>query len=149
MRQYWLIPLWLLYFLFPYDVVPDFLPAMGRLDDILLLVYLYWSHMRKAGKPSEEEAGKAGGWTGPGAGGYTHRSQSSGRYDNGKDPYGILGVAPSASPKEILQAYRHQASLYHPDKVAHLGPELQALAREKFLEIQWAYEQIIPDRKKA
>jgi DnaJ like chaperone protein len=31
---------------------------------------------------------------------------------------------------------------YHPDKVAHLGEELQELAHRKVLEIQKAYQQL-------
>jgi DnaJ like chaperone protein len=31
---------------------------------------------------------------------------------------------------------------YHPDRVAHLGEDLQRLAHEKTLEIQRAYEHI-------
>jgi DnaJ like chaperone protein len=31
---------------------------------------------------------------------------------------------------------------YHPDKVAHLGEELQKLAHEKSQEIQRAYQQL-------
>jgi DnaJ-domain-containing protein 1 len=31
---------------------------------------------------------------------------------------------------------------YHPDKVAHLGKELQQLAHRKALEIQQAYQQL-------
>ena len=33
-------------------------------------------------------------------------------------------------------------SEYHPDKVAHLGEELQELAHRKALEIQEAYRQL-------
>lgn len=31
---------------------------------------------------------------------------------------------------------------YHPDKVAHLGEDLQKLAHQKALEIQRAYQQL-------
>jgi DnaJ-domain-containing protein 1 len=33
---------------------------------------------------------------------------------------------------------------YHPDKVAHLGEELQKLAHDKALEIQQAYRDLVP-----
>jgi DnaJ-domain-containing protein 1 len=57
-----------------------------------------------------------------------------------RDPWTVLGVAPDADRDAIAQAYRDQQKLYHPDRVAGLGDELQALAHEKTLEIQQAYE---------
>ena len=44
--------------------------------------------------------------------------------------YELLGVAEQATTKEIDAAFRARATLYHPDKVAHLGPELQELAAD-------------------
>ena len=38
-----------------------------------------------------------------------------------KSFYDILEVAPSATPEAVRAAYRHQMTLYHPDKVAALG----------------------------
>jgi DnaJ like chaperone protein len=35
---------------------------------------------------------------------------------------------------------------YHPDKVFHLGPEIQASAQEKFKMINEAYDQIKKER---
>jgi DnaJ-domain-containing protein 1 len=57
-------------------------------------------------------------------------------------PYAILQVSPDASDKEITDAYHHMAQLYHPDKVAGLGPELQEVAQRKMKEINAAYEQL-------
>ncbi|MBW2012095.1 MAG: J domain-containing protein [Deltaproteobacteria bacterium] len=59
-----------------------------------------------------------------------------------KDPYEILGVSPGAGVEEIRNAYRQAVKTYHPDKVSHLGPEFQELAKEKFVEIQNAYEKL-------
>ena len=58
------------------------------------------------------------------------------------DPYAALGVPRSASQEAIQTAYRARMNEYHPDKVAHLGEELQQLAHRKALEIQRAYEQL-------
>jgi DnaJ-class molecular chaperone len=52
----------------------------------------------------------------------------------------ILGVGDHASAAEISAAYRHLAQMYHPDKVAGLAPEFQALADQRMREINAAYE---------
>ena len=46
----------------------------------------------------------------------------------GWDPYAVLGIARGASHDQIVRAYREQLKLYHPDRVADLGPELQQLS---------------------
>lgn len=51
-----------------------------------------------------------------------------------------LGLSDGASPSQIRQAYKALAKKYHPDRVAHLGPELVELTAEKFKEINEAYE---------
>lgn len=58
-----------------------------------------------------------------------------------KDHYTLLGVAKAASADEIKKAYKQLASQYHPDKVAHLGPELIEFAKNKFREINEAYNE--------
>lgn len=62
------------------------------------------------------------------------------------DDPSILGISPEASETEIKEAYHRELAKYHPDKVAHLGEELQAVARAKTAEIIRAYESL---RKKA
>ena len=52
----------------------------------------------------------------------------------------ILGVGDNASEAEISAAYRRLAQMYHPDKVAGLAPEFQALAENRMKEINAAYE---------
>jgi preprotein translocase subunit Sec63 len=58
------------------------------------------------------------------------------------DPYAVLGLACGASPEEIARAYHAQMKLYHPDRVADLGRELQELAHRKALDIQRAYVEL-------
>jgi restriction system protein len=58
------------------------------------------------------------------------------------DPYAVLGVSTTATKEDIRSAYRTGMSQYHPDKVAHLGIELQELARRKALELNRAYEML-------
>jgi len=54
--------------------------------------------------------------------------------------YDTLEVIPTASPETIHAAYRSLISRYHPDKVAGLGPELQAIANVRTKEINHAYD---------
>jgi hypothetical protein len=58
------------------------------------------------------------------------------------NPYDILGISPRASEDEIRSAYRGLVTKYHPDKVAHLGHEFQAIAEEKALAINRAFEML-------
>jgi len=63
-------------------------------------------------------------------------------YRNADSDYKILGVEASASDDEIKRAYRKMAIAFHPDKVAQMGEEYQKGAKEKFQQIQDAYENI-------
>lgn len=65
----------------------------------------------------------------------THQTQSL-------SPYEILEIEPGATPSEIKQAYRTQLARYHPDKVSHLGKDLQKVAAEKTQQISWAFEKL-------
>jgi DnaJ-domain-containing protein 1 len=51
-----------------------------------------------------------------------------------------------ASLDDISTAYRRLVSQYHPDKVATLGPELQALAVRKTVQINGAYQEALRTR---
>ncbi len=59
----------------------------------------------------------------------------------------ILGIDSNADNTELKQAYRRMANKYHPDKVAHLGQELQKLAEEKFKAVNDAYHKIKAERQ--
>lgn len=50
----------------------------------------------------------------------------------------LLGVSRTASREDIERAYRLKSLACHPDKVAHLDPDLQRLAEEKFKRLQEA-----------
>lgn len=145
MLKYWPFYIWLIYLIWPYDLVPDFLPGAGWIEDALLLGLLYWFFVKK--RPDLLHKVKAAATTGDFQGLLTwsksseHSSNRLLEY-NGKNPHQILDVPRSASLAEIKQAYRAKAARYHPDKVTHLGDELQSLAREKFHEIQWAYDRL-------
>ncbi len=60
--------------------------------------------------------------------------------------YEILEITVEATDEEVKKAYRKMAVKYHPDKVSHLGKEFQKAAKEKFQEVNAAYEQIKKER---
>ncbi len=57
-----------------------------------------------------------------------------------KKALSTLGLSEGASKAQIREAYRELAKKYHPDRVAHLGPELTELTSEKFKEISEAHD---------
>ena len=66
-------------------------------------------------------------------------AQAPGDPPAGETWYQVLGVSPTATPGEIERAYRARLEEYQPDKVAGLGPELQAVARKMTERINAAY----------
>lgn len=63
--------------------------------------------------------------------------------DRKKRALSVLGLREGASREEIKRAFKQRAAKYHPDRVAHLGPELEELTSEKFKEIQDAYDYLM------
>ena len=63
-----------------------------------------------------------------------------------KSAYDILEIDPSVTDSEVKKAYRKMAMKYHPDKVAHLGQELQVSAEDKFKSVNRAYKDIQLER---
>jgi len=59
-----------------------------------------------------------------------------------EDAYTVLEVSADATDEEVKKAYRKLAAKHHPDKVAHLGEEVQQAAKEKFQHINQAWEQV-------
>ncbi len=129
-----LVFLALLYFISPYDVLPDFLLGAGWLDDLAVLGLLGYYLYRAGYRGFPFSGGAKQGYSRAGA------DREGSDEEKSPDPYQTLGVAPGAGPDEIRQAYRQLAAQYHPDKAAHLGEELRRLAEEKFKAIQAAYD---------
>ncbi len=73
-------------------------------------------------------------------GGGTYQAPPAIAEDPPPNPYEILGISYGATQEEITSAYRQMAKQYHPDRVAHLGPEFQSLAEERMKEINAAYQ---------
>jgi DnaJ like chaperone protein len=67
-------------------------------------------------------------------------------FDDLESAYKTLEITSSASDDEIKKAYKQMAIKYHPDKVSHLGEEVQKSATEKFRKVNEAYERIKKNR---
>jgi hypothetical protein len=52
----------------------------------------------------------------------------------------LIGLMGKVTKAQIRSKYINMISLYHPDKVQHLGPELRELAEMKTKEINAAYD---------
>jgi curved DNA-binding protein CbpA len=63
--------------------------------------------------------------------------------------YDVLEVIPAASAETIHAAYRSLILRYHPDRVAALGPELQAVANARTKEINFAYDILSDEASRA
>lgn len=64
------------------------------------------------------------------------------RQDAVWDPHAVLGVPKDASRELITRSYHEQLKRYHPDRVAHLGEELQQVAHRKTVELRRAYDDL-------
>lgn len=67
-------------------------------------------------------------------------------YNESDSSYKMLEITKSATDDEVKKAYRKMAKKYHPDKLQDLGEEHLKGAKEKFLNVQKAYEQIKKER---
>lgn len=65
---------------------------------------------------------------------------------NAESAYKVLEINSQATDEEVKKAYKKMAIKHHPDKVHHLGEDVQKAAAEKFKEINAAYEQIKKER---
>lgn len=54
----------------------------------------------------------------------------------------VLQIPPGSSREEAKKAFRTLVALYHPDKVAHLAPELQQLAERRTRELLAAWAEL-------
>ncbi|MBI4537470.1 MAG: DnaJ domain-containing protein [candidate division NC10 bacterium] len=130
----------LFYVVSPVDALPDLLPGLGWVDDILVVVALLWYLSSQQGRsfPWDVFRGRVGDRRGRSSDG--PRPEDFRADFDRMDPYALLEVPPQASPEEIKTAYKRAVGRYHPDKVAHLGKEFQELAHKKLLAIQKAYD---------
>jgi DnaJ like chaperone protein len=139
----WLIIIGLAYLVFPRDLLPDYLGrGFGFVDDLLLIGFLrHFYVQRLRAFAAKAAAGEAGANPRQDRRERPQHAQTTAP-EAASDPYTTLGITPSATQKAIQSAYRARMSEYHPDKVAHLGEDLQKLAHRKVLEIQQAYQKL-------
>ncbi|MCJ8501901.1 DnaJ domain-containing protein [Desulfatitalea alkaliphila] len=147
MKWFWVI-LALAYIVSPYDLIPDFIPVRGWIDDIIV-AFMLWRYLRRfrqtssaqyrQGEGQSQEQAEDGRFRG-------HTEDRSAGNNGSRDPFTVLGLSRGADPGEIRAAYRRLANQYHPDKVAHLGREFQELAEQRFKEIQQAYDTLTKRR---
>lgn len=135
-----LLVLAILYALIPFDVLPDFWAGLGWLDDLLLAGIIWYFFFRKPAVSDRDEKADSHGDKRDGFQQSREEKTSGARATDAADPYSVLGVSQGASQEEIRTAYRRLAAQYHPDKLAHLGEEFQAMAEKKFKAIQAAYD---------
>lgn len=133
-----LLVLAILYFIVPYDLLPDSLGRIGRLDDVaFLLIIIWWNFF----KPLYDEVFKH-----QAAKNSNYTEQKTAGRATGQQAHEILGVSSDASLEEIKKAYYQLVKQYHPDRVDNLGPELKVLASNKTTQINEAYEYLCRQR---
>lgn len=133
----------------PIDLMPDGAGLIGVIDDLLVALGAMWWLRNRTTPPRPRTTARqrargpgARGSGGPGAGDAHAPGAGAAADETPWDPFAVLGVRPGATRDEIRDAYRTQMKLYHPDRVADLGPELQAVAHRKSLDIQRAYAEL-------
>jgi DnaJ like chaperone protein len=62
------------------------------------------------------------------------------------NPYKVREITETSTDSEVKKAYRKLAIKFHPDKIGDLGEGPRKLAKERFLQVQGAYEQIKKSR---
>lgn len=67
-------------------------------------------------------------------------------YNEVDGAYKILEITKEVSDDKVKKAYRKMAMKYHPDRVGDVGKEHKEGAKEKFQQIQEAYEQLKKER---
>jgi molecular chaperone DnaJ len=65
-----------------------------------------------------------------------------------KNPYEVLGVSKGSSAGDIKKAYFQLAKKYHPDAFQSASEKEKKEAKDRFVEIQEAYELLSDDSKR-
>jgi DnaJ-domain-containing protein 1 len=134
-HYFWVIIL-IIYILSPLDVIT---PSI--LDDLIAAGVLLYLLSRNAGIMKKRESYSQN---------HDHGQRGDSKSPPGSltldDSFRILGVSPDTPWEEVKKAYRDKVSKSHPDKVSHLGEELQEKAGEITLKLNAAMNMIRKDR---
>ncbi|MDR4505235.1 MAG: DnaJ domain-containing protein [Candidatus Scalindua sp.] len=119
----------IIYIISPFDFFPGFI------DDIIAsgVLWYYWRKRNIENKQREYfSQGRS----------QERKKPTPGESSQVEEAYRLLGIRPDASWKEAQKAYKEKIVKSHPDKVAHLGEELQEKAKEVTLKLNKAIETI-------
>ncbi|MCP4252733.1 MAG: DnaJ domain-containing protein [Candidatus Scalindua sp.] len=132
-KFYFLIIILIIYIISPLDLFPFVF------DDLIASGFLFYFWRKFKNQKNQKN--------------YYSRGQSQAKRKTEPDgsmslerSYKLLNVGPDDPWSEVQKAYKEKMAKSHPDKVAHLGEELQEKARELTVEINKAYN-IIKSRK--
>ncbi len=128
-KFYFLIIILIIYIISPLDLFPFVF------DDLIASGFLFYFWRKFKNQKSQKN--------------YYSRSQSQANKNTEPDgsmsldeSYRLLNISPDASLNEVQKAYKEKMAKSHPDKVAHLGEELQEKAGELTVKINKAYNNI-------
>ncbi len=130
-----------IYIISPFDAHPLFL------DDLIAAGWLFYILYKNSKQKQQQQQYYD-----------SYRQQSSGRSQQETESgsngpltldgaYSLLGIDKNATMDEISRAYREKMTKSHPDKVSHLGEELQEKAKEISLKLNDAYDLVKRHRK--
>lgn len=129
-----------IYIISPIDAVPHFI------DDLIasgVLFYLIYKNSKRKKHYQQSYSNS-----------YSHNqsqynkstTHEAGNYMTLDKAYELLDVKPNASLEDINKSYKERMSKSHPDKVSHLGKELQDKASEITLKLNTAVDMIRKSR---
>jgi len=129
---FWLLPV--IYFLWPVDLLPDFLGGLGRLDDLVLMVFAIW--LLERSRFFEEFFKHAG--MNPSR----RREAAQSKMSQNQSPFDVLDIDSDVTFDALRKAYRSQLRRFHPDKFSHMGGKFEEEAKRKTQTIIDAYTRI-------
>ncbi|NOG85306.1 MAG: DnaJ domain-containing protein [Planctomycetes bacterium] len=135
LKFYLLVIFLIIYILSPFDFFPGFI------DDIIAFCAL-WYQWRKRNIQKNQAGFSSHGPT------EERKRSTPGVRSQVEEAYRLLDISPGASWEEVHKVYKEKVMKSHPDKVAHLGEELQEKAKEVTLKLNKAIT-IIRQHKKA
>lgn len=141
----------LVYIACPLDIIVDVIPVFGFLDDVVVAAIVFSAARNRLllehCQVQNQTAQVFKNYPGP----HFNRPRFQEFVDSQpvidvacfhRDPYRVLNIEAPVSAQQVRAAYRRLCAQYHPDKVTHLGEDVQSRAHEKMIELRQAYEQL-------